>query len=125
MDKKFVAIATMCASALVFSSRCLEGGKGGKKENRIAVIETNMGIIKFELFEKSAMARTSDPNSATSQFYICDGPQHSLDGKYAAFGKVIEGMDVVRAIAEVETGVRYGYQDWALQDGIMNRVYIE
>jgi peptidyl-prolyl cis-trans isomerase B (cyclophilin B) len=75
--------------------------------------------------KKGAMARTSDPNSATSQFYICDGPQHSLDGKYAAFGKVIEGMDVVRAIAEVETGVRYGYQDWALQDGIMNRVYIE
>lgn len=49
------------------------------------------------------MARSSDPNSATSQFYICDEPQHGLDGSYAVFGQVIEGMDVVRAIAAVPT----------------------
>ncbi|MDD5778221.1 MAG: peptidylprolyl isomerase [Candidatus Thermoplasmatota archaeon] len=46
-----------------------------------------------------SMARTSDPHSATSQFFICDGAQHFLDGEYAAFGRVIEGMEVVRAIA--------------------------
>lgn len=46
-----------------------------------------------------SMARTSDPNSATSQFFICDGPQHFLDGSYAAFGVVTEGIEVVRAIA--------------------------
>ncbi len=49
------------------------------------------------------MARSADPNSASSQFYICDGPQHGLDGNYAVFGKVIEGMDVVRQIASVPT----------------------
>jgi len=49
------------------------------------------------------MARTSDPNSATSQFYICDGPQHSLDGQYAVFAQVISGMDVVRVIAASPT----------------------
>ncbi len=47
------------------------------------------------------MARSQAPDSASSQFYICDGPQHSLDGNYAVFGRVIEGMDVVRQIAAV------------------------
>lgn len=39
-----------------------------------------------------------DKNSGGSQFYICLGPQHQLDGDYAVFGKVIQGMDVVRKI---------------------------
>lgn len=49
-----------------------------------------------------SMARTNDPNSATSQFFITlhDQATRYLDGKYAAFGKVVEGMDVVDAIAE-------------------------
>ncbi|MBQ7011782.1 MAG: peptidylprolyl isomerase [Clostridia bacterium] len=46
-----------------------------------------------------SMARTPDPNSATSQFFICVTSLPSLDGDYAAFGKVVQGMDVVRAIA--------------------------
>ena len=46
-----------------------------------------------------SMARTAAPNSATSQFFICDGAQHLLDGQYAAFGVVVDGIDVVRAIA--------------------------
>ena len=52
-----------------------------------------------------SMARTSDPNSATSQFFICqtrEGCQH-LDGSYAAFGKVISGLDVIDKIASVKT----------------------
>jgi len=46
-----------------------------------------------------SMARTNDPNSATSQFFICDGPQNFLDGGYAAFGVVTKGIEVVRQIA--------------------------
>lgn len=46
-----------------------------------------------------SMARTSDKNSATSQFFICVGAQHFLDGQYAAFGVVTEGLDVVHNIA--------------------------
>ncbi|MYB93930.1 peptidylprolyl isomerase [Candidatus Poribacteria bacterium] len=42
-----------------------------------------------------AMARTSEPNSSGSQFYICFKPQPSLDGNYTTFGGVIQGMDVV------------------------------
>jgi putative ABC transport system ATP-binding protein len=51
-----------------------------------------------------AMARSQHPDSASSQFYICDGAQSFLDGQYAVFGRTIEGIDVVRAIAEVKTG---------------------
>lgn len=46
-----------------------------------------------------AMARSQDPDSAGSQFYICLGPQPFLDGNYTVFGQVTEGMDVVRSIA--------------------------
>jgi cyclophilin family peptidyl-prolyl cis-trans isomerase len=53
-----------------------------------------------------AMARSQDPDSASSQFYICDGAQPRLDGQYTVFGRVIDGMDVVRAIAQVETDSR-------------------
>jgi len=45
-----------------------------------------------------AMARTSEPNSAGSQFYICFEPQPHLDGQYTVFGQVIDGMDIVDKI---------------------------
>ncbi len=51
-----------------------------------------------------SMARSNDKNSAGSQFFIMHSDTPSLDGDYAAFGKVIEGMDVVDSIAQVETG---------------------
>ena len=50
-----------------------------------------------------SMARSSNPNSASSQFFIVHKDSTYLDGNYAAFGKVIAGMDVVDKIAEVET----------------------
>ena len=52
-----------------------------------------------------SMARSNKPDSASSQFFICDSGNYksSLDGKYAAFGRVIAGMDVVDKIAAVAT----------------------
>ena len=44
------------------------------------------------------MARTSDPNSANSQFFICLADASFLDGKYTVFGEVVSGMDVVDKI---------------------------
>ena len=51
-----------------------------------------------------SMARAQDPDSASSQFFICLTREHCrhLDGEYTAFGKVTEGMDVVEEIAAVE-----------------------
>lgn len=46
-----------------------------------------------------AMARSQNPDSAGSQFYICLAPAPFLDGNYTVFGQVVEGMDVVHAIA--------------------------
>ena len=45
-----------------------------------------------------SMARAQDPNSASSQFFICQADSTFLDGSYAAFGRVTDGMDVVDAI---------------------------
>lgn len=50
-----------------------------------------------------SMARAKAYNSASDQFFICQGSPTYLDGNYAAFGKVTEGMDVVDAIAAVST----------------------
>ena len=50
-----------------------------------------------------SMARTMMPNSAGSQFFIMHKAAPHLDGAYAAFGKIIEGMDVVNKIADVPT----------------------
>lgn len=54
-----------------------------------------------------SMARSSDPNSAGSQFFICLNREttHHLDGQYTAFGIVIEGLDVVDKISSVETDI--------------------
>lgn len=53
-----------------------------------------------------SMARAQDPNSAGSQFFIMHKDSLFLDGKYASFGKVIEGIDIVDKIAEVKTDKR-------------------
>ncbi len=79
-----------------------------------------------------AMARTSDPDSATSQFFINVKDNAFLDYKsaapqdrgYAVFGKVVDGMDVVHRIEKVSTGFRSGMQDVPVEDVILRRVTI-
>lgn len=68
-----------------------------------------------------SMARTMMPNSAGSQFFIMHEKSPHLDGAYAAFGKVIEGMDVVNAIAETATDFR----DKPLENQRMKTVTVE
>jgi peptidyl-prolyl cis-trans isomerase B (cyclophilin B) len=78
------------------------------------------------------MARSSEPDSASSQFYICDGPQHGLDDwnrdgyGYAVFGIVVEGLDVAKAIAAAETyGMRRPLlQDHPVENIVMSAVYV-
>ncbi len=55
-----------------------------------------------------SMARTSNPNSASSQFFIMHADAPHLDGQYAGFGMLTDGFEVLDQIASVKTG-RYGY----------------
>lgn len=67
-----------------------------------------------------SMARTMDPNSAGSQFFIMHEAAPYLDGQYAAFGKVVSGLDVVDEIANVRTG----WADKPSQPVVMEKVEI-
>ena len=68
-----------------------------------------------------SMARAMHPDSAGSQFFIMHADAPHLDGQYAAFGKVIEGMDVVDAIA----GTRCGFNDKPREDQRMKSVTVD
>ncbi|MBE5834620.1 MAG: peptidylprolyl isomerase [Butyrivibrio sp.] len=68
-----------------------------------------------------SMARSMFPDSAGSQFFIMHKNAPHLDGDYAAFGKIIEGMDVVNKIAETATD----YSDRPLEDQVMETVTVE
>ena len=83
-------------------------------------LESNKGLSNLR--GTLAMARTNVPNSATSEFFINLVDNLSLDYKnaanpgYAVFGTVVQGMEVVDAIAAQATGVRFGFADVPLED---------
>ncbi len=66
-----------------------------------------------------SMARAMDPNSAGSQFFIMHKDAPHLDGQYAAFGKVVEGMEAVDEIAGCETD----FNDKPLKPVVIKRIY--
>jgi peptidyl-prolyl cis-trans isomerase B (cyclophilin B) len=68
-----------------------------------------------------SMARAMNPNSAGSQFFIMHKNAPHLDGDYAAFGKIIEGMDVVDRIASVQTD----YSDRPMEDQVIRSMTVE
>jgi peptidyl-prolyl cis-trans isomerase B (cyclophilin B) len=90
--------------------------------------EANNGLKNFN--GTIAMARTMDPHSATSQFFINVADNGFLDypGQdgwgYCVFGRVVEGMDVVNAIKGVQTGSRHGHQDVPVQDVVLEQAIV-
>lgn len=96
-------------------------GMGGSKEKIKGEFASNG--VKNDLKHTRgviSMARSMMKDSASSQFFIMHQDAPHLDGDYAAFGKVIEGMDVVDEIAECETG----WGDRPVQDQRMAKVYL-
>ncbi len=82
----------------------LGNGTGGSEERIKGEFASN-GVNNSISHKRGviSMARSQNPNSASSQFFIMHGDAPYLDGQYAAFGHVIEGMDVVDEIAAVPT----------------------
>jgi len=80
-------------------SKEAEWGTGHAEENIKAEFNDrhhDFGVI--------SMARARDPDSASSQFFICLGPTPQLDGKYTCFGKLIKGEDVLRKLGDTPVG---------------------
>ena len=95
------------------------GGPGYSIKGEFAAngVENNLKHTEGVL----SMARSMMPNSAGSQFFIMHKNAPHLDGSYAAFGKVIEGMENVNKIAETATD----YSDRPLEDQVMKTVTVE
>ena len=100
------------------------------------MIQTGWGdsvsTIAFEAHEELthvdgavSMASTASFQGGSSQFFICDGAEPDLDSKYAVFGQVIEGLDVVRDIASVECDMTNPQAPKPLADVVMENVTIE
>ncbi|HEX8297395.1 MAG TPA: peptidylprolyl isomerase [Chthoniobacteraceae bacterium] len=90
--------------------------QGGDPKSKDASKENEWGTgspgykVKAEFNERKhelgvlSMARSVDPDSAGSQFFICLGPTPQLDGKYTTFGKLIKGEDVLKKLGETQVG---------------------
>lgn len=91
-------------------------GKHIKGEFRSNGVENNLKHTRGVV----SMARAADPDSASCQFFIMHEDAPHLDGSYAAFGKVVEGMDAVDEIARCETD----YADMPLYPIVMKSVRI-
>ena len=100
----------------------LGNGMGGAEKNVKGEFRANghNNPIKHERGVIS-MARAFDPNSASSQFFIMHADAPHLDGQYAAFGKVISGMDAVDEIASIPTD----YNDRPKIAVRMKKVYMD
>ena len=111
------------------------GGFGPDMENKRsnATIENEADKGGMNKRGTLAMARTSDPHSASSQFFINVADNHFLNYKskdtngwgYCVFGEVVEGMDVVDKIKVVKTTSRMGHQDVPVDDVVIESVTIE
>lgn len=112
----------------VISGFMIQGGDPNSKDSNPADDGTGGSLLLLpsefnQLPHKRgtlSMARAQDPNSGRSQFFIMHRDNPGLNGKYSVFGEVVEGMDVVDAIAAVKTN----RSDRPLQDVVINSVRV-
>ena len=95
-------------------------GMGGSKKTIKGEFKAN-GVNNTLSHKRGviSMARTQIPNSASSQFFICHADATFLDGQYAAFGAVVEGIEGVDHIAAAKTD----FKDKPYEDQVMKAVY--
>lgn len=103
--------------------------QGGGYEPGLVIKET-VGPIPLEIDPALThvdgaigMARRDEPDTAESQWYICDGAQHGLDNQYAVFGVLIDGFEVRDAIAAVPVGTVGMVPDVPVEDVIVTQAY--
>ena len=110
-------------SGFMIQGGCPKGtGTGGpgyciKGEFKLNGVKNNLSHKRGVV----SMARAQSPNSAGSQFFIMHEDGEFLDGQYAAFGKVLEGMDVANAIVSVKRDMR----DKPLEPQVMKSIRVE
>ena len=111
----------------VMSGFMIQGGMSNEECDTVKGEFSSNGYTKNNISHKRgviSMARTDDPNSATSQFFICNADATFLDGNYAAFGRVVEGMAVVDKITtKTEPYANTYYNNVILSEA--NRAVIE
>jgi len=117
----------------VLANRIIQGGdpqtRGGGNRAKWGQGDPNQTKVPAEFstrpFTRGAvgMARAGDPNSATSQFFVCLGPEHQWDGKYTVFGEVIQGLNNVQIISNVP--LEPGTQDKVKDLPVIKRAYLE
>ena len=100
----------------------LGNGTGGSKDEIKGEFLSN-GVVNKHKHNRGAisMARANDPNSASSQFFICHADCNFLDGNYAAFGDMIEGFEVLDKLANLKTN-RLDFPD---NPPVIEKMYIE
>lgn len=119
----------------VINNFMIQGGgfePGMQQKTALKPIENEAAQAQLNKTGTIAMARTSDPHSATAQFFINVKDNDFLNHKaktadgwgYCVFGKVVEGMDVVNKIKAVATTYRMGHQDVPVEDVIITQASI-
>ncbi len=121
----------------VIDNFMIQGG-GFVFDNKRGLVQKNAASIKGE-FKKNgvdnplkhdrgviSMARTPDPNSASSQFFICVADAHFLDGEYAAFGRCADEQSVKVAVkyGKVRTGAWSYFQDIPLNPIVIKTITV-
>jgi peptidyl-prolyl cis-trans isomerase B (cyclophilin B) len=117
----------------VIPNRIIQGGdpqtRGGGNRAKWGQGDPNQTKVSAEFstrpFTRGAvgMARAGAPNSATSQFFVCLGPEHQWDGKYTVFGEVTQGLNNVQIISNVP--LEPGTQDKVKDLPVIKRAYLE
>lgn len=110
-------------SGFMIQGGCPKGDGTGGPEERIKGEFSANGVPNDIKHVRGviSMARTDNPNSAGSQFFIVHKDSPHLDGQYAAFGKVVEGMETVDEIADTETG----YGGRPLKPVVIKKIYMD